>query len=475
MLARARATYATLPHSLFCQPMRHFLALFALLLPLLALPQSSPPADARWQCQLTFGTEFGPVDTHLDMAWADAEHFTARSPKNADRRVFGLVKSTLARMTKQLPKKGRLIAVTEGTLRRMAGTDSVFARLAVPMIGQSAIKGVMQDGMITGGLFTKGERTGSITIAPTGLFQQPDYAALNAALRSTIAQHIYDQALLQTKAWRKFERKTGRIAKRVQDDVEYFFGFTVFAQALPFSHLSLMLMEETPSLTPGPDERHVTIEAIDAATAYMDVRSFAGSAQEMEAICDTLRQGGFRALIVDLRNNTGGGLDSALPFGECIATDTMDAGYFVTNKWASRVSRPPAPEAFTALPIAQERTTEAFLAALKTSDGRHLVLYPRSDAFQGKVYVLTSNKTASTCEPIVDALKRTGRAIIVGEATAGAMLSAAFFQVRGKYHLFLPIADYFNAGLQRLDQVGVQPDIAVQADDALEHVLALPR
>ena len=446
-----------------------------LLVSLFTRAQSTVPANERWQCQLTFGTDFGPVDTYLDIEWSDAAHFTAKSPKNADKRVFGTTKSMLARMMKKLPKKGRLLAVTDGRFQRLGDTDSVFATLTMPMLGTFDIKAVERAAVITGGLFTKGERTGSISIAKADLFQRTDYVQLNAALHATIEQHIYDQALLQTKAWRTFDKKTTRIAKRVHDDVEYFFGFSVYAQGLPFSHLNLLLMEETPSLTPDPDERHVSIKAIDATTAYMDVQSFGGSAKEMEAICDTLLNGGFRTLIVDLRENGGGGLDSALPFGGCIATDTVDAGYFTTNRWASRVNRPPGPEAFTALPIAQERTTEAFIDALKTSEGRHLVLYPRVDAFRGKVYILTSNKTASTCEPIVDALKRSGRATIVGENTAGAMLSAALFQVSGKYHLFLPIADYYNADLQRLDLVGVQPDIEVRADDALEHVLSLPR
>ena len=55
------------------------------------------------------------------------------------------------------------------------------------------------------------------------------------------------------------------------------------------------------------------------------------------------------------------------------------------------------------------------------------------------------------------------------------MLSATVFQVSGKYHLFLPIADDHDAELQRLDQVGVKPKIEVKDDDALDHVLALPR
>lgn len=446
-----------------------------LLLPLLVFPQGDVPVNERWQCQLTFGTEFGPVDTYLDLEWTDATHFSGKSPRNADKRVFGFTKSKLARMMKKLPKKGKLIALSDGRFQRFGDADSVFATLTMPMLGKSEIRAVVRAAVITGGLFKNGERTGSITIAKSDLFQRTDYAVLYGRMRSTIEQNIYDKALLKTKEWRTFDKKTTRIAKRVQDDVEFFFGFSVLSQGLPFSHLNLLLMEETPSLAADPSERNVFLKTIDAATLYMDVRSFGGSAQEMDAVCDTVLNGGFSTLIVDLRKNGGGGLDSALPFGESIATDTVDAGYFVTNTWASKATRPPTAAAFNELPIAQERTTEAFIETLKNSAGRHLVLYPRNDAFKGKVYILTSNRTASTCEPIVDALKRSGRATIVGENTAGAMLSATIFQVQGKYHLFLPIADYYNADLQRLDQVGVKPDIEVKADDALDHVLALPR
>lgn len=455
--------------------LRSLIALPLLWFPLFALPQSEVPLNGRMQCQLMFGTDFGPVDTYLDLDWSDATHFTAKSPKNADRRVFGTVKSKLARIMKKLPKKGKLLSIDDGIIRSVAGADSVFATLSMPMLGKSDIRGVMQAGVIAGGLFKNGERTGSISIAKSSLFQQTDHPALYAAMRSTIEQNIYDQALLTTKEWRTFDKKITKIAKRVQDDVEFFFGFSVLSQGLPFSHLNLLLMEKTPSLEAERGSHNVTIKAMDGGVAYMDVQSFGGSKEEMDSVCAILLDGAFRTLIVDLRKNGGGGLDSALPFGECIATDTVDAGYFVTNSWASKANRPPEPAAFKDLPIAQERTTEAFIDALKTSEGRHLVLHPRADAFKGKVYILTSNRTASTCEPIVDALKRSGRATIVGENTAGAMLSATIFRVKGKYHLFLPIADYYNADLQRLDRVGVKPDVALKADDALEHVLALPR
>lgn len=454
---------------------RILVLLLFVLLQLVVFSQPAARTSERWQCQIMFGNDFGPVNTYMDMAWSDPTHFTAHSPRGGDKRVVGMVKSKLARMLKKLPKKGRLLALTEGRVQGSSGQDSVFAKLVMPMLGTSDIRAVRDGGGIRGGLLKNGERIGSISMSQADLFQSTDYGALYAKLRETIQANIYDQALLDTKAWRTFDKKSTRLAKRAQDDVEYFFGTSILVQGLPFSHLNLLFMEETPSLAADPNERNVSIRMIDSTTAYMDVESFGGSAQEMDSICSILLSGGSSTLIVDLRKNGGGGLDSALPFGECIATDTMDAGYFVTNSWASKVTRPPAPAAFATLPISRERTTEAFIEGLKTSEGRHLVLSPRKDGFKGKVYILTSTRTASTCEPIVDAFKRSGRATIVGENTAGAMLSATIFKVEGKYHLFLPIADYYNADLQRLDQVGVKPDIEVKADDALDHVLAIPR
>jgi C-terminal processing protease CtpA/Prc len=64
-------------------------------------------------------------------------------------------------------------------------------------------------------------------------------------------------------------------------------------------------------------------------------------------------------------------------------------------------------------------------------------------------------------------------ATIVGEKTAGAMLSATPFTLTDNYTLILPIADYYTADKLRLDQVGVEPDIEVASDKALEHVIGL--
>ena len=91
--------------------------------------------------------------------------------------------------------------------------------------------------------------------------------------------------------------------------------------------------------------------------------------------------------------------------------------------------------------------------------------------FQGRVFVLTSKRTASAAELATDALKSSARAIIIGEKTAGEMLSQKIFDVPGGFQLSLPIADYYSAENGRIEGVGVKPDFEMDAAAALEFAL----
>jgi C-terminal processing protease CtpA/Prc len=98
---------------------------------------------------------------------------------------------------------------------------------------------------------------------------------------------------------------------------------------------------------------------------------------------------------------------------------------------------------------------------------------PMSPRFDGPVFVLTSARSISAAEIAADALKVTGRAKIVGEKTPGIVLSSKLFDIPGGFHLRLPFADYYSITGGRLEGVGVTPDIAVPADQALETALGL--
>ena len=91
--------------------------------------------------------------------------------------------------------------------------------------------------------------------------------------------------------------------------------------------------------------------------------------------------------------------------------------------------------------------------------------------YKGNVYILSDNISASACEPLLDIMKETGLATVVGARSNGAMLSAYWFDVNEDFRVQIPIADYQTARGARLDKIGVMPDVRVDSEKALEHVL----
>lgn len=102
-----------------------------------------------------------------------------------------------------------------------------------------------------------------------------------------------------------------------------------------------------------------------------------------------------------------------------------------------------------------------------------IILYPstKQNSMDEKFYVLISKSTASACEPLVYGLKKEKNIIVVGENTAGPILSPSIFDIGQNYYLILPTADYLTSDGNSLDGTGVAPNIKIKSDDALDFVL----
>src|SRR5262245_40375814 len=85
------------------------------------------------------------------------------------------------------------------------------------------------------------------------------------------------------------------------------------------------------------------------------------------------------------------------------------------------------------------------------------------------VYVLTSSTTFSGGEALAYDLQAHGRAVIVGETTRGGAHPSVMVPLTGQIELRLPVARSVNAVTgDNWEGVGVEPDIAVAASEALD-------
>jgi hypothetical protein len=406
------------------------------------------------------------ISTFLDVAAAQ-DQFTITSPKNAYVRILG-GKARLGKLLGKLPKKAIVVTI-KGTQKK----DSLFGDTNIPMFGKLKFRGTVKNEILSGELLNEsGASIGKIH----GVNSTEDriiYQDLYPKLVKTIQDNIYSKDVLQTKGWKKFDKKLKKLCYKAHDDIELYFGFNMLAQKLPFTHLTLLITEdndEGDSEETAGTTKSVVFEEKNSTTAYLQIKDFTNSTDELSAALPKIvANAAYKNLIIDLRNNGGGGISAAFALAKYIVSEDMQVGYFPTNKLNYSGYQP---ELFKTLPELQPKSTNEFGSELKVSPGVKLIFKkPNNPVFTGNIYVLTNGNTASTCEPIVYALKNSKRATIVGEKTYGAMLAASPFAVFGKYMLMLPIADFYTYDGIRLDKVGVNPDVNIKSEEALTKTL----
>ena len=85
-------------------------------------------------------------------------------------------------------------------------------------------------------------------------------------------------------------------------------------------------------------------------------------------------------------------------------------------------------------------------------------------AFQGRVSLLVNRHTASAAEMIVAFARENNLARIIGERTAGRLLSATSVRVGQGFRLALPVGAYYTWNGTELEGSPIEPDSTIGFD-----------
>ena len=166
-----------------------------------------------------------------------------------------------------------------------------------------------------------------------------------------------------------------------------------------------------------------------------------------------------RAVILDLRPHRGGGQD---------AMDAILPLFYAQPVTLLRMDTRADAEADAPIYVAPTMVRQSAPEGIIRRD--HIVQPDAAEARlrDAPIYVLTSRRTASAAEHLVLGLKRTHRAVIVGETTSGAGRFGGMVGLPHGFSAFVPIGRTYDpdTGLG-WEGRGVAPDIAAPADDAL--------
>lgn len=172
-----------------------------------------------------------------------------------------------------------------------------------------------------------------------------------------------------------------------------------------------------------------------------------------------------RALIFDIRTHGGGGLDqmdAIFPylFARPTALVTMDTRAAVERANGSPLGDSPT---LTREPAGDDIVRRVHRAVPHASETR---------LFDAKVFVLTSGFTASAAEHFALAMKRTGRATLIGAPTGGAGHYGGLRPVGSRFAAFVPVGRTYDPDTgQGWEGDGVAPHVAVPAERALAEAL----
>jgi C-terminal processing protease CtpA/Prc len=203
--------------------------------------------------------------------------------------------------------------------------------------------------------------------------------------------------------------------------------------------------------------------------AYIRFEGFPGNDETLAALRGFLdNHKDAKTLIIDARTHRGGGLAEmdllfAQLFAKPVVLVEMDTRVAVEERRGS--------------PIAGHPTLRTIAGPEGVVRREHFVVPAEQPSLAGtKVYLLTSKRTGSAGEHFSLSLKRTERATLVGETTAGAGHYGGMEPLDKDftYAAFIPVGRTFDPDTgEGWEGVGVKPDVAVPADQALDEALKL--
>ena len=318
---------------------------------------------------------------------------------------------------------------------------------------------------------------GSPEKSPTAF--NKELAEVADSISILMSEYHYNPSELEGEEYRILEKEVAALAKTTETKEAFVKGFNALWQEGPFSHVRLDIAEIPAADMAGfidtlrVGEQGASLE-YDGELAILTVNTMTGldTKERIFKAYQELPSTKPRTLIIDLRRNTGGTF-AGVPLVSHLLKDSIDAGFFVSRKWWDENTAAPTASDVRDLSSWSGWSIATFWNDVQAQPLTRVTFGPMEPGFDGDVYVLTSETSASATEFTVDAMANLENVTIIGETTAGEMLSQKMYDLPYGFQLSLPIAEYYSTRMGRIEGKGVVPDIAIDQQAAMELAIAL--
>ena len=300
--------------------------------------------------------------------------------------------------------------------------------------------------------------------------------AIADSISKLMSSYHFNPAELNNEGYLKLERRVFDLAKKAKSGEEFVNGFNELWKDGPFSHVSLQFsnMKATDMAdyfdTLRVGGQSVSLEWKDK-TAILTVRTMMGidTYERIFEAYNEISEKGAQSLIIDVRDNQGGAF-AIVPLVGHVFAESLDVGMFVSRKWWNGNAVAPELHMIQNTEPWEGWSLKTFWHDVQATPITRVMFKPMNPRFEGPVYVLVNEKSASATEFAVDALANLENVTIIGETTAGDMLSQKMYDLPHGFQLSLPIAEYYSTRIGKIEGKGVEPDIEIDPGVARELV-----
>ncbi len=170
---------------------------------------------------------------------------------------------------------------------------------------------------------------------------------------------------------------------------------------------------------------------LEDGIGYIRISNFGDhTASEFSKCLDNLKAYGVKGIVIDLRNNPGGTLDSVVK-------------------------------------VADYLLPEANIITIKDKQGNEKKYDSDADYNDLPVCVLMNKYSASAAEALAGAIADNGRGILIGEKSFGKGVVQSIFEMGDGTAFKLTTARYYTPGGTCIDKVGITPQIEVSLDEEM--------
>lgn len=168
---------------------------------------------------------------------------------------------------------------------------------------------------------------------------------------------------------------------------------------------------------------------LEDGVGYIRISNFGDhTASEFAKCLDNLKAYGVKGIVIDLRNNPGGTLDSVVK-------------------------------------VADYLLPEANIITIKDKQGNEKKYDSDADYNDLPICVLINKYSASAAEALAGAIADNGRGILIGEKSFGKGVVQSIFEMGDGTAFKLTTARYYTPGGTCIDKVGITPQIEVSLDE----------